>query len=95
MKVDVLIGSDQYWELVTGEVRRGDSGPVAIRTTLGWVLSSPTSSHASDAPDACFVTHTLRVDGMSRESQLLDDTLKSFWEMESFGITEGRSSNLA
>ena len=28
--VDILIGSDQYWQLVTGEVRRGDSGPMPI-----------------------------------------------------------------
>ena len=29
-EIDILIGSDQYWELVTGETRHGDSGPVAI-----------------------------------------------------------------
>ncbi len=89
MKVDILIGSDHYWELVTGETRRGNAGPVAIRTTLGWVLSGPTSSRRiPDAPAACLVTHTLRVDGLSQESQLLDDRLKSFWELESFGITD-------
>ena len=30
---EVLIGSDCYWQLVTGKVVRGDSGPVAL---LGW-----------------------------------------------------------
>lgn len=88
LKVDILIGADQYWELVTGETRRGNAGPVAIRTTFGWVLSGPTSSRVPDAHTASLVTHTLCVDGLSQESQLLNDRLKSFWELESFGITD-------
>ena len=38
---DIHIGCDQYWNLVTGEVRRGEKGPTAINTRLGWVLSGP------------------------------------------------------
>ena len=37
MEVDLLIGSDYYWWFVTGETRRGEDGPVAVRTRLGWV----------------------------------------------------------
>jgi hypothetical protein len=40
LEVDILIGSDYYWSLVTGEVCRGNSGPIAIQT---WVLSGPHS----------------------------------------------------
>jgi len=39
--IDVLIGSDQYWKLVTGCVIKGEQGPTAIHTRLGWVLSGP------------------------------------------------------
>ena len=85
--VDILIGSDQYWELVTGETRRGTSGPVAINTELGWVLSGPVASSTQDASATCLVTHSLRVDGLPRDAQVLDDRLKSFWELESFGIS--------
>ena len=35
----ILIGSDFYWKFVTGELRRGDVGPVAIYSKLGWLLS--------------------------------------------------------
>ena len=35
LEVDILIGSDQYWNIITGETRRGTSGPVAIGTRLG------------------------------------------------------------
>ena len=40
LEVDILIGSDQYWNLITSETRRGTSGSVAINTRLGWVLSA-------------------------------------------------------
>ena len=86
MKIDVLIGSDLYWELVTGQVRRGSAGPVAIHTKLGWVLSGVTSPSVAATASACLVTHTLRVDGLAQESHPLDDQLRTFWELESFGI---------
>ena len=38
MDVDLLIGPDCSWTLVTGEIRRGDAGPVAMHTRFGWVL---------------------------------------------------------
>ena len=46
-QVDVLIGSDYYWELVTGSVCRSERGPTAIHTKLGWVLSGPTLGNPS------------------------------------------------
>ena len=45
---DILIGSDQYWQIVTGEVRRGESGPTALHTRMGWVLSGPIESSMRD-----------------------------------------------
>ena len=32
MAIDMLIGSDYYWDLTTGETIRGEGGPVAIHT---------------------------------------------------------------
>lgn len=43
MPIDMLIGSDHYWQLVTGSICRGTSGRVAVHTKLGWVLSGPSS----------------------------------------------------
>ncbi|CAB4006506.1 Hypothetical predicted protein, partial [Paramuricea clavata] len=40
-EVDILIGCDKYWDIVTGEIRKGTNGPTAINTNLGWVLSGP------------------------------------------------------
>ena len=39
--IDVLIGSDCYWEIVGSETVRGDHGPTAISSKFGWLLSGP------------------------------------------------------
>ena len=61
--VDILIGSDQYWQLLTGEVRRGDSGPMPIYTRLRWVLSGPVEGPTCDSElpvNLVSSTHVLR-----------------------------------
>ena len=84
LQVDVLIGSDYYWELVTGSVCRSEQGPTAIHTKLGWVLSGPMPSTSDSRCSANLVTtHVLRVDA---ETASLDKQLRSFWELESLGI---------
>ena len=39
LQIDALIGSNHYWQLVTGQIIQGDSGPTAIHTQ-GAVRSS-------------------------------------------------------
>ena len=39
MTIDILIGQDMFWELMSGEVLRGDKGIIAQRSVFGWVLS--------------------------------------------------------
>lgn len=40
--IDILIGSDYYWDIVTGESIRSEFGPTAINSKFGWLLSGPT-----------------------------------------------------
>ena len=47
LQVDMLIGSDYYWDIVTGRICKIDGGPTAVHTKLGWVLSGPTSARGS------------------------------------------------
>ena len=42
LDIDVLVGSDYYWTLVTGCVLWNQDGPTAIHSRLGWILSGPT-----------------------------------------------------
>ena len=64
LPVDILIGSDYYWNLVTGSVCRSEKGHTAIHTNLGWVLSSPTLSHSAVLCSSTYITttHLLWVD---------------------------------
>ena len=81
LEIDLLIGSDVYWDVVTGEIVRGAHGPMAINTRLGWVLSRPVQT--SDVTIVNFTSsHMLRIDGLT---DVLEKELQSFWELESFG----------
>ncbi|XP_064394514.1 uncharacterized protein LOC135341786 [Halichondria panicea] len=82
--VDMLVGSDHYWDLVTGALQRGTNGPVAIETRLGWVLSGPISTPSMDSHG--LITHSLHITCEGFEEKMLNDTMRSFWELESFGI---------
>ena len=93
MPIDILIGSDYYWQVVTGSICRGTSGPVAVHTKLGWVLSGPSSldEHGRCSMNLSVtqsVTHVLHSETHSVEQSTLDDQLRSFWELEALGIQE-------
>ena len=44
VEVDVFIGADYYWHFLTGAIKRGESGPTALQTKVGWVLSGPVNN---------------------------------------------------
>jgi len=74
LQIDALIGSDHYWQLVTGKVVHGESGPTAIHTQLGWVLSSPvgntsSNNHPSTCQPASYSMH------ITHSSNSLDNSL--------------------
>ena len=96
MEVDILVGSDQYWELITGQTCRGADGPVAVYTQLGWVLSGPVTSSLREQSfsNLAMITHTLRVDGVVNEIKSLDNQLQSFWDLESFGIVDTKTHSV-
>ncbi len=35
--VDILIGSDYYYDIITGEIQRGGVGPCAVNSEFGWL----------------------------------------------------------
>ena len=82
--IDVLIGSDQYWNFITGETVRGDFGPTAVSSKLGWSLSGPINGATTNSVDT--FTTNLIISGKSRRNPSSDDelklTLKQFWETE-------------
>ena len=86
--IDVLVGSDYYWNFVTGETCRGTDGPVAIRSRLGWLLSGAVDSSHGGA-NTC--THLILTNGpycIPEVQDPIQEVLRKFWEIESIGIVE-------
>jgi hypothetical protein len=85
--IDVLIGSDYYWDIVGGEMIRGQSGPVAISSKFGWLLSGPATEEKGELK----TTTNLIISGSSEgpfetTEDPIVNTLRKFWETESIGI---------
>ena len=85
LEIDVLIGSDSYWNLVTGRVIRGRCGPIAIQTKVGWVLSGPAEQQEAFTNLTFNAAHTLTI-CTSPVNLSLDDQLRQFWNLESIGV---------
>ena len=87
LEPDILLGSDQYWNLLTGEIIKSKGGPTALNTHLGWILSGPVLGASYQSNQATLVTHVLGVTRAYADKSL-DNSLKSFWDTESIGIVD-------
>ena len=85
--IDILIGSDLYWEFVSGKVIRSNTGLVAIESKFGWILSGTTEGLNVDT-DGVSVSNLIvtREIGVSQPTDDLTLNLQRFWETESIGI---------
>ena len=84
MSVDILIGSDYYWDIIENEVVRGESGPVAIKDKVGYILSGSFCNSATPNSRA-FVCHTLKCSS-EIVTDALDKRVEKFWGTEKIGI---------
>ena len=87
-QIDILIGSDYYWHVVTGDIIRGESGPVALSSHFGWLLSGPASPMPhSHATSALIIDGS--TDGESPEhTDQLSQALNQFWDTEAIGVVD-------
>ncbi|PFX11629.1 hypothetical protein AWC38_SpisGene24559 [Stylophora pistillata] len=89
--IDILIGSDYYWDIVTGESIRGEFGPTAINSKFGWLLSGLTEEqHVHEISN---VVSNLIISGKpllneTNEVDEITDILKRSWDVESLGIVD-------
>ncbi|XP_073231804.1 uncharacterized protein [Porites lutea] len=93
VSVDLLIGADHYWSFFTGGIIRGDpSGPVALETKLGWILSGPAAVPAMT--ESCTLNlsaiHVLKI--ASADTSRGQDDLQKLWDLETLGIRDTESS---
>jgi len=93
VSVDLLIAADHYWSFFTGRIIREDpSGPVALETKLGWVLSEPAAVPA--LAESCTInlsaTRVLKIE--SADISHVQDNLQKFWDLETLGIRDTETS---
>ena len=90
LEIDVLIGSDYYWQFITGPTARGEGnvGPLAILSRLGYVLTGPVdvpSEESSGSSTNYVSTHVLCCES---KRPPLHSELKRFWDYETLGIKD-------
>ena len=69
-EIDVLIGCDVYWELVTGEVVNHHKGLVAMNSVFGWLVSGRNEGQQNNG-----ITHTF-ICSAKDDIDVLDDALR-------------------
>ena len=89
--IDLLIGSDYYWNLLTGKVKTGKPGePVAVETVFGWILNGPVANKSVYSSTNLNISesHVLFLDSaMPHNFNDLDNKLNNFWDLETLGIS--------
>ena len=74
--IQLILGADIYANILREGLKRGPVGsPIAQKTTLGWILSGPTTSGTTS--EITTITAHLANEDMSLQNQL-----RSFWELE-------------
>ena len=62
--VDMLIGADVYWDIVTGNIKRNlNTGLVAISSAFGWLMNGPVTDRSDKSEEKLnvAVAHVMRV----------------------------------
>lgn len=81
--IDVLIGSDHFWDFLTGKVKRLTSALTAFETVFGWAVQGKISTACNGTN--CSQAIVLRTTVTDQETAPI---LKAFWELESIGVSD-------
>ena len=78
-EIDLLIGSDLYWQFVEAETLKTSWGAGAVKTKLGWLLSGPMSDKPSCSTNVHLTTSNViksfQLDEFTVDQQWLNQTL--------------------
>ena len=73
LNIDILIGIDFYYSFISGRLIRGSDGPVALASSLGWILAGRSGLNKSF--DSYFSSHSMRCSAV-RAGDSVEDYLK-------------------
>ena len=93
LPVSMLIGCDKYWDFILPDMFKTKSGPMAVQSKLGYLLSGPVNFTVSPAyfniltSSVNFISHLSLSDNFTaRNEHELDFKLDQFFNLESLGI---------
>ena len=87
LEIDLLVDADFYWTFITGRIIRGEYGPTAVESHVGWMLSGPSCFFNLQATFTNLSqTHVLKVSESSLAWDSIKETLTKFWSLGSMGI---------
>ena len=86
--VDIVVGLDVYWRLMSTEVITLPLGLVAQRSVFGWIVSGSLADSQSASHCHVQVSHQLLC-----LNDVSESTIRQFWELESVGICESAESD--
>ncbi|XP_058817061.1 uncharacterized protein LOC131680357 [Topomyia yanbarensis] len=82
-RIDLVIGSEAFWELHTGrKISLGNGLPWVVETPFGWVVSGSASNGSTCIPRIC---------NLSITNEDLEATLQKFWELEAISTGPAHS----
>ena len=94
--IDVLIGSDYYWDVITGHVIRESNGLAAVSSKFGWLVSGPVQK-TKNGDNHVISNLILQQPSYSilndEQPSNLTDSLARFWDSESIGIVDYTESD--
>ena len=61
MVVDISVRANLCWDIVLERFINGKSGPVALNTKVGYVLSGPIEISHQDVNNSVMLTHVMKV----------------------------------
>ena len=97
-EIDLLIGSNFYWSVVTGKTKTGKNNEtVGVETKFGWVLNRPVTSFEAST-NSTFeneYSHVLFLNtDQSVRNENINFNVNRFWDLETIDICEKEDWNL-
>ena len=88
--IDMLIGSDIYWNFLTGETKRSPGENLAaVNSIFGWLIRGPIecNKQENNKTITLIATYMLKIECYdANDEKGLDENISKFWNLDAIGI---------
>ena len=61
LSVDILIGVNYYWSIITNQVIKSKERPITFDTKVGWILTGPGNNPFASVNNSVLLSHAIEV----------------------------------